>query len=347
MLSYIYHSDKTLELKDMPIPKLLEGGALIKVIACSICGTDVRTYRFGSNKINDSRIIGHEVVGEIVELSSDNNGDFRIGDHVAIAPAIGCGECYSCNSGRTNMCEDLKTIGYQYDGGFAEYMVIPSQAFRMGNVYKLPNADDYSVYTLSEPLACAINAQSYLNIKEGEDVVIIGSGIIGCMHAELALHSGAKNVFIIETSDERIKQASELLDKVSFINSKDKDVFKEISRLTDGKGADVAIIACSVGSAQADGMKLLAKCGRISLFGGLAGDSTGFIDSNLVHYKEISVFGVHASTPKQNRQAMSMIHSGVINVEKYVTKRYSIENIHQAFKDIESGNIMKAIIVFQ
>ncbi|MHB8062724.1 MAG: zinc-dependent dehydrogenase [Ruminiclostridium sp.] len=345
MLSYIYHSDKTLELKDLPIPKLHGEGAIIKVIACSICGTDVRTYRFGSTKIDDGRIIGHEVVGEIVELSADINGDFCIGDHIAIAPAIGCGVCYSCKSGRTNMCENLKTIGYEYDGGFAEYMVIPSQAFRMSNVYKLHHTNDYSVYTLSEPLACAINAQSYLNIKEGEDVLIIGSGIIGCMHAELALNSGAKNVFIIETSDERIKQASELLNKVTFINSKDKDVFKELNRLTDGKGADVAIIACSVGSAQADGMKMLAKCGRISLFGGLSGDSTGFIDSNLIHYREISVFGVHASTPKQNMQAMGMIHSGVINVEKYVTKRYLLENINQAFKDIESGNIMKAIII--
>ncbi|ACL75392.1 zinc-dependent dehydrogenase [Ruminiclostridium cellulolyticum] len=344
MLSYVYHTDKTLELKDVPKPMLNGEGALIKTIACSICGTDVRTHRFGSTKIDEGRIIGHEVVGEIIELS-ESVKDFEIGEHVAVAPAIGCGICYSCKNGKTNMCEDLKTIGFQYDGGFADYMVIPLQAFKMGNVYKLPEVKDDSVFTLSEPLACAINAQSYLNIKQGEDVVIFGSGIIGCMHAELALYSGAKNVIIIETSFERIKQASKLLKDVIFINSAETDIFAEVSRLTDGKGADVAIIACSVGSAQADGMKILAKCGRISLFGGLSGNSTGFIDSNLIHYREISVFGVHASTPEQNKQAMEMIHSGKINVEKYITERYPLKDIEKAFKDIEDGRVMKAVIV--
>ncbi len=345
MLSCIYHTDKTLELKDMPKPQLKGEGALLKVTACSICGTDARTYRFGSSKIDESRIIGHEVVGKIVELSEDACGDFRVGDHVAVAPAIGCGSCYSCKKGKTNMCEDLKTIGFQYDGGFAEYMVIPRLAFKMGNVYKLPEVEDVSAFTLSEPLACAINAQSYLQIKEGEDVVIFGSGIIGCMHAELALISGAENVIIIETSAERINQAGKLLDGVTFINAAEKDVFAEVSKLTGGKGADVAIIACSVGSAQADGMKMLAKCGRISLFGGLAGTSTGFIDSNLIHYREISVFGVHASTPAQNKQAMEMIYSGAINVEKYITKRYPLKEINQAFKDVDGGSVMKAVIV--
>lgn len=343
MLSYIYHSDKTLRLQESPKPQLKEAGALVRVIACSICGTDVRTYRFGSSKIDDGRIIGHEVVGEIIEVSPDIK-EFSIGDYVAMAPAIGCGSCYACKAGKTNMCEDLKTIGFQFDGGFAEYMVIPAQAFKMGNVYRLPKTNEYTVFTLSEPLACAINAQSYLNIKKGEDVVIFGSGIIGCMHAELALYSGAGNVIIIETSKERIKQASELLDKVIFINAAETDAFSEVSRITGGKGADIAIIACSVGSAQADGMKMLAKCGRISLFGGLSGESTGFIDSNLIHYREISVFGVHASTPEQNKQAMEMIYNNSINVEKYVTKRYMLKDIEQAYKDIEGGSIMKAII---
>ncbi len=345
MLAYIYQKDKTLDLKDIPKPDMKGEGALLKVMACSICGTDIRTYKSGSTKIDEGRIIGHEIVGEITDLSEDFSGEFRVGDIVAVAPAIGCGSCYSCKKGKTNMCEDLKTIGFQYDGGFAEYMIIPRQAFKMGNVYRLPEVENVSAFTLSEPLACAINAQSYLQIKPGEDVVIFGSGIIGCMHAELALNSGADKVIIVETSTERINQAGKLLNGATFINSAETDVFAEVSCLTEGKGADVAIIACSVGSAQTDGMKVLAKCGRISLFGGLAGNSTGYIDSNFVHYREISVFGVHASTPAQNKQAMELIHQGVINVEKYITKRYPLKEINEAFKDIDGGSIMKAVIV--
>ncbi len=345
MLSLIYHSSGELEITERPVPKLHREGAIIKVIACSICGTDVRTYRFGSSKIDEGRIIGHEVVGRIIALSSDFQKKFSIGDFVAVAPAIGCGKCHACKKGKTNMCDNLNTLGYQYDGGFAEYMVIPRQAFLMKNVYPLSKAEDYSIYTLSEPLACTINAQSYLDIKRGDDVVIFGSGIIGCMHAELALNSGAKNVCIIETSAERIQQASRLLKQVQFINSTNGDSFEEVMRLTNGKGADVVIIACSVGAAQADGMRMLAKCGRISLFGGLPGESIGFIDSNLVHYRELSVFGVHASTPEQNIRAMEMIRDRTIDVEKYVTRRYPLKKILKAFRDIEDGDVMKAIIV--
>ncbi len=345
MISYAYYTDKTLKLQERSLPTLQGGDALIRVKACSICGTDVRTYRFGSSKIDDGRVIGHEVVGEIIELSDGIRGDFHTGDYVAVAPAIGCGVCYSCKSGHTNMCDDLKTIGYQYDGGFAEYMAIPAQAFKMGNVYKLPDVPDYTIYTLSEPLACAVNAQSYLHISERDDVVIFGSGIIGCMHAELALHGGARNVFIIEPSEERIREAKGLLRKVRFIHPGETDAVEQIRTMTDGKGADVAIIACSVGQAQTDGMNLLAKRGRLSLFGGLPGESGGFIDSNLIHYREISVYGVHASTPDQNRQAMSMIFRGEIGVEKYITKRYGLNDIEQAFIDINGGKVMKAIIV--
>lgn len=345
MLAYIYHSDKRLTLENVAKPEPEKDEALLKVTACSICGTDMRTKRFGSAKINDGRIIGHEVVGEIVSIPVDLAGSFAVGDKVAIAPAIGCGLCPSCKAGRTNMCDDLKTLGYQYEGGFAEYMVIPRQVFTMGNVYRLPDREDISYFTLSEPLACTINAHTYLKIKQGETVVIFGSGIIGCMHAELAQLSGAGQVIIIETDDRRIEQGKALLDTVHYINSTKTDIFAEISRLTEGKGADVAIIACSVGQAQSDGLKLLAKCGRISLFGGLPGESIGYIDSNLIHYRELSVYGVHASTPAQNRQAMQMIRDGQINVEKYITRRYPLNKIEDAFTDIQAGQVMKAIVL--
>lgn len=344
MLAYVYLEDKKLKLTEKPVPELLGEDAIIKVNACSICGTDVRTYRFGSSKIDKGRIIGHEVVGEIVELSSDAHGDFKVGDKVAVAPALGCGECNYCKSGHTNMCDNLKTIGYQFDGGFAQYMRIPGLAFKMGNVYRLPEVRDISIYTLSEPLACVINAQSYLKISQDDNVVIFGSGIIGCMHAEMAMVAGAKKVIIVESSAERIDQANKLIEKVLFINPNETDAGQEILRLSQGRGADVVIVACSVGQAQEAGMNMLAKRGRISIFGGLPGESKGYIDSNLIHYREISVFGAHASTPGQNKAAMEMIYRRDINVEKYITKRYKLEEIEQAFIEIEEGKILKAVI---
>lgn len=346
MLAYVYHKDKTLVLEQKPEPVLnLANGAVIKVLSCSICGTDVRTFRYGSEKIQDGRTIGHEVTGEIVKIADEFNDQFKIGDHVAIAPAIGCGKCVSCRRGKTNMCDSLETIGFQYDGGFAEFMGVPRQAILMSNMYKLPKSDNYAQYSLCEPLACTINAHSYLKIGAGECVLIFGSGIIGCLHAELAFLSGAASVIIAEPSEERILQSKALLPNVHFVNTNNSDLKQAVMDLSDGQGADVAIIACSVGSAQSQGMSLLAKCGRISLFGGLAGESTGFIDSNLIHYKEISVFGVHASTPEQNRQAMELLEKGDINLDKYISGKFSLNDIETALQSAADGKLIKAVIV--
>jgi L-iditol 2-dehydrogenase len=344
MLAYRYWSNKELRLEEAPVPVLDGGGALVKVKACSICGTDVRMYRFGSEKTDKGRIVGHEMVGLITELTPGLPGDFKVGDYVSMAPAIGCGECPNCRKGHTNMCDHLATMGFQYDGGFAEYVVFPQKAFFMGNVYKLPRLDDMVPFTLSEPLACVINAQSYLHIEAGADVVIYGSGIIGCMHAEMAQTQGAR-VFIVEPAKDRRQQVKGLLADVTFVAGGKDGAAGEIICLTGGKGADVAIIACSVGSAQSDGLQSLAKCGRISLFGGLPGDGFGFLDSNRIHYYELGVFGVHASTPAQNKTAMELLHSGKLDAGKFISKRYPLSEIETAFKEAAEGSILKAVIV--
>jgi L-iditol 2-dehydrogenase len=344
MLAYRYWGDKVLRLEETAVPVLGDGGALVKIKACSICGTDVRTYRFGSEKIDKGRVVGHEMVGVIQELAPGLPGDFKAGDIVSMAPAIGCGECCSCKKGHTNMCDHLTTMGFQYDGGFAEYSVFPKKSFLMGNVYKLPQVDDVVPFTLSEPLACVINAQSYLHIEAGEDVVIFGSGIIGCMHAELAQARGAR-VFIVEPAEERRRQVKGILNDVTFIAGDKDGAAPEILRLTGGKGADVAVIACSVGSAQSAGLQSLAKCGRLSLFGGLPGEGLGYLDSNRIHYYELGVFGVHASTPAQNKTAMELIYSGKIDGKKFLSKRYPLSGIETAFKEAAEGSILKAVVV--
>jgi len=346
MLSCVYRTDSGLALEERENPALSVGiGAVVKVSACSICGTDIRTYRFGSGKISDGQTIGHEAVGQIIELSDEHKDSFALGDRVAVAPAIGCGGCPSCVRGHTNMCDCLKTIGFDYAGGLAEYMAIPDAAFRMGNVYRLPDSPEYSGFTLCEPLACAINGQSFLRIQKDDDVLILGSGVIGCFHAELAYLSGAGRVVMIEPSEQRRREAGALVPDVKLIDPVRENTREAVTAMFGGKGADAVIVACSVGSAQAQGLELLEKHGRISLFGGVPGDGNGFIDSNLIHYKELSVYGAHASTPEQNRQAMELIVSGAIQAEKYITGRYPLTELEKVFEKCSAGEIMKAVIV--
>jgi L-iditol 2-dehydrogenase len=343
VLAYVYGQTGELSLQetDQPIPR--EDNAILQVQACSICGTDLRTYLYGSNKITPPRIVGHEVCGTLIDVGNSING-FSVGERVTVAPAIGCGECYSCSRGYTNLCDDLKTIGFQYEGTFAEYLEIPLQAFKQANVNKVAEHVADEEAALTEPIACVVNGQEFLRIQKGDSVAIFGSGFIGCIHAELASFRGAGQIIIIEIARNRAEQAKKFLPQVHILDPGQGELTEEVKQLTDGKGVDVAITACSSGQAQTDALHITAKRGRVSLFGGLPGKAMGFLDSNLIHYKELAVYGVHASTPPQNKLVLEWIAQEKLNVKKYVSRIFTLQNIEEAFHALQYENIMKAII---
>jgi L-iditol 2-dehydrogenase len=344
MQAFVYEGLGNIGLKDVPLPQARDNSGVIKVEATSICGTDVRAFRFGSEKIKPPRVIGHEVVGTFVEVGKAI-AKFKVGDRVQIAPALGCGACYYCGKGHTNLCNSLKTIGFDFDGTFAEYMEIPSEAFERDHLTKVPEKLSSIEAVLAEPVACIVNAQSYLNISKGDLVAVFGSGFIGTMHAELAFRKGAANVFMIEVNEDRIKMARSILPNIIVINSKKESLKDTIAEHSGGRGVDVAITACSVGSAQVDAMNIVAKRGRISLFGGLPTETTGFVDSNIVHYKEVSVHGAHASTVLQNREVLEMIAAGKLSVKPFINNPFPLKDILKAFDAVNKERIMKAVLV--
>jgi L-iditol 2-dehydrogenase len=343
MRAYVYEKAGAMRMGDLPQPHARADSAVIRVLACSVCGTDLRTWQFGNERISPPRVTGHELCGEIVEIGPDRKG-FSLGERISMAPAIGCGTCYACRRGYTNLCESLQTIGFQFDGGFAEYMEVPAIAFDRGNVYATPAGIPDEVAALAEPIACVANGQEFLRIQKGESVAIFGSGFIGCMHAELARMQGAEPIVIVEPNESRLREAMRLVPFAVPIASGRIDLHAEIRRLTDGRGVDVLITACPAGQAQSDAVALAAKRGRISLFGGLAKETTGFLDSNLIHYKELSVHGVHASTPAQNRKTMGWIASGDLDPRPYITRQYPLEQIDQAFEDLKHQSVFKAVV---
>jgi Threonine dehydrogenase and related Zn-dependent dehydrogenases len=244
------------------------------------------------------------------------------------------------------MCDELKTIGFQYEGAFAEYVEIPRQAIAMGNVITLPDAVDYDSATLIEPAACALNGQSYMRVANGDYVLIYGSGMIGCMHAELAFLKGAAKVLVVEPAESRGRAAEAHVPGIIWINPAACSVEEEVARHTEGRGANVVIVATSFPDVQLEAQKVAAKMARISLFGGLAGNSLGYIDSNLVHYKELQVCGVHATTPGFMREILGLMQEGRFDTGKYVDKRVSIENVMDGFAAIRDENVVKVVIQF-
>jgi L-iditol 2-dehydrogenase len=339
----VVYNNGNIELAEKVKPSADKGGAVLKVLAASICGTDFRTFMYGSAKIDNGATIGHEVYGELTEVGDEVEG-FKVGDRVTITPALGCGECYMCKKGRTNMCDSLKTIGFDYDGAFAEYLNVPEGFFKQGHVNHVPDGVTPEQAALAEPLACAINAQESLDIQPGDYVAIFGSGFIGSIHAELAKGQGAEKVIIIEPNEKRLRATMRFIPEAYGVTG-DEDVVARVYEITEGRGVDVAIVACSAGQAQATAQDIIAKRGRISLFGGLPGESKGFIDSNVIHYKEAGVFGVHASTGAQNKKAIELISKGEVDTSKYVSDTYPLSDAVKAFEDIRDKGIMKAILI--
>lgn len=343
MRAYVYESDAKLHLRDWPQPSADSGSTIMRIEACSICGTDLRTYRHGSSRIDAPRVIGHEVCGELISVGKDVKG-FPMGQRVTLTPAVGCGSCLSCRRGYSNLCRALKTIGFQFDGGFAPYMEVPAVAFEQGNVNKVPEKISSEEAAVAEPIACALNGQEFLQIGSEDSVAIFGSGFIGCLHAELARIMGASLIIMIGTNPEKAGQAKRLLPEIHLIDPAKGDMDQKMRQLTGDSGVDVVITACSSGQAQTDALRFTAPRGRVSLFGGLSGDSSGFLDSNTIHYKELSVYGAHASTPAQNRQALKWISQSKLDVKKYIDAVYALEDIDKAFQEVQSKNMLKAII---
>ena len=344
MKAYVMNEERKMVIKEMPEPVPKADNMIVKINYASICGTDFRTFMKGNAKITPPRIMGHESAGVVIHVGAYAEGKgFKKGDRVTVAPAVGCGKCWSCQTGHTNMCDSLKTFGFQYEGAFAEKMEIPKHVIDMGNVIKIPDSVSDMSAALSEPAACAFNAQTYLNIQPDDYVVIYGSGYIGCIHAELARLAGASKIIMVEIAKPRIEIAKKMIPDIIVINPKEQDTVEEVKRITNGRGANV-ITALSVPSAHTEAQIIAAKRGRISLFGGIAGDGKGYLDSNLIHYKELSIHGVHATTAGMMKEIIRYVEEGKLNLEKYVTDVYDLKDISEGFLAIRDRNAMKVLV---
>ena len=342
MKAFVYEGKGKTLIRNVKKPDLPQGGFIAEVLFASICGTDLRTYKYGNEKLIVPRIIGHEACFRVEQVSKDLSG-IQSGNRVIIAPAIGCGECLSCRRGHTNMCSSLKTIGFEYDGTFADYCAIPQQAIKMENVIHVPDSVETADACLAEPVACAINGQSFLNIKKGENILIFGAGFLGCIHAELALIKGANNVIIAEISENRRNQVLKIIPNIKVVDTSDPCFIDNLKQIAGTNGIDVIITACPVGILHKTALELINNNGRISLFGGLPGEKNFFLDSNLIHYKEIGVFGVHASTVKHNIEALTLIKEKKLNVSKYL-KQFKLDNIEFAFQSLIDNTAIKILL---
>lgn len=331
------------EVVDVPIPEINDTEVLVKVDSCSICGTDIRTYKFGHPRIHEPRIIGHEFSGTIAKIGSSVN-DYKQGGRVIVVPGISCGQCYFCRHGLENLCDNRAIIGFDFDGGFAEYVKIPSMAIKMGNLKVIPDKLSLKEACLVEPFTAVYNGQNLLGITVGSSVAIVGGGPIGLMHAMQARFRGASEIALFDVSEQRCELASQFdLDYV--INSKENDPIQKTMEITNRRGFDVVIVACGSAVAQAQALQMARKNGRVSFFAGLPhGRSDVTIDSNLIHYKQLGVFGANGSGANEYEETVSFLGVGLINLSRIISTELPLKSVLKGFEIVQSASALKVIV---
>ena len=325
-------------------PRCPGHGLLVKVLACGLCGSDLRTLRSGHRNIVYPRIIGHEIAGIVEETGENYSGEWKKGDTLAIGPMVYCGSCVFCRQGRHEFCAGTREIAQQWDGGFAEYIAIPGEAVHFGTISRIPEGFPPRLATLSEPASSCVHAQMKAGIGLGDSVVIFGCGPIGCMHIELARARGARKIIVVDVSDDRLGMCKQFGPDVC-VNSAREDLCGIVDKATGGMGADVVITANPVGVTQVQALEIAKKGGRIVFFGGLPhGDSKPGIDTNLIHYKGLTVIGISTFNLEHYRLALECLVTGVIPAEKIVTHTLPLEAADEAVRLAREGKALKVVL---
>jgi L-iditol 2-dehydrogenase len=344
MRALVYEGPDHLHVRERPEPEAGADGAVVRVRACGICGTDLRIAGGGHRAYPEGtrRTPGHEIAGEVVAVGPNTSGA-GVGDRVFVAPNLGCGECAACRAGRINLCARAEAFGITLDGGFAELLAVPGRALRQGNLLALPEGLDPAAASVIEPLACVLRGQRAVGLREGDRVLVCGAGPIGLLHVLCARAAGA-TVIVSEPHERRRVQAGTFGAEVLLDPSAD-DLVEQVGEATDGDGADVVITAVPVAAVQEMAPALAAVGGRINFFGGLPrGASSITIDSNLVHYRELVLTGTTANDTDDCRRALELAAAGTIDLGRLVSARFGIERAPEAFAAAAGGTELKVVI---
>ena len=339
-----FYAPEDVRIEDAPEPECGPDEVKLRVRNCSTCGTDVKIFHNGHQNLSPPRIIGHEVAGEVVEVGAEVSG-WSVGDRAQVIAAVPCGECYECRKGWMAVCENQTSVGYQYDGGFAEYMIVPRQVLKVDGLNRIPDNIGFDEASAAEPFACAINAQELVHVGEGDTVVVFGAGPIGCLHIRLARANGASRVFLIDVLADRLAMSADAVKPDEVLNGREVDVVERVKELTDGRGADVVITATAANVAQEQAIRMAARRGRISFFGGLP-KTNPYIqcDSNLVHYRELMIMGANGSAPSHNKRALEYIASGEVPVKDLITVHLPLDRVLEAFDIVAKGEAIKVTV---
>lgn len=343
MLAAVFHRSENnggkLELEEVNIPQITKSDqVLIEVTACGICGTDLKIVE-GGHPANDNKILGHEFVGIVKEIGK-NVHDLKTGDKVVVDPNEKCGYCINCRRGLTNLCEYMAqgtTFGIFQNGGFAKFCVLPRNT-----LFKLPEKIDLVAASLIEPLSCAVHCHNIANVKESDNVAIIGAGPMGLIIESVIRKHPIKRLISIEIDEWRGQKALELGADL-FINPDTTNVQKEIMKFTDNEGADVIIDAVGISKTFEMATKFWAPGARLICFGQDYRAEAKIKPNDIVRYQR-QILGSYIGYAEDFLDAIELIANKTIDVDKLITKVIPLEKIiSTGFKLMKERKCVKII----
>jgi L-iditol 2-dehydrogenase len=342
MQALVYHGPHDLRVEDRPPPEPGPGEAVLRVGACGICGTDLRIASGGHRAYPPGtvRIPGHEVAGTV--LAVGDGIELEEGQPVFIAPNVGCGRCAQCRAGRVNLCVRPEAVGISMDGGLADQLLLPAKLVAQGNVLPVPETADLRAVALAEPLACVLRGSEACDIRTGDVVAIVGAGPVGLMHLLVARLAGPSAVIVSQRSEERRRLALEFgADEAVGPD----ELVATVADVSEGRGADVVIVAAPAAEAQRQALEIAAPAARINFFAGLPRDrSVVELDTNAIHYKELVVSGTTANTTEDCRRALELILGGAIDTAALVSRSHRLSEADVALAAAGSGEALKVVI---
>ena len=336
-----FYAPQDIRYEEVNITPPKEGEVVVKIKAALTCGTDVKTFRRGHpvliKKVPSG--FGHEFSGVIDQLGKGVT-DFKVGDRVVAANSAPCGECFFCKREEYNLCENLDLL----NGAYAEYITVPARIVSK-NMLKLPDDLSFERAAFCEPLANVVHGAARTDIKAGQSVGIIGIGPIGLMFARVAKLKGARvivagrNPIKLKLAEE-FAHADEIVDLTKYPNP--EKIFKSFS--DENKGLDVAIDCVGLPEFWERIFACVRPGGTVHFFGGCKSGSQVCLDTTKMHYGDIKLMSVFHHTPKYFREALDLIASGSIEVEKLITDKLGLQDVEYAMQQHIDGKAIKFLI---
>lgn len=349
MKAAVYKGIEEIAIEEREKPVIGQEEYLVRVRAAAICGSDLRTYLHGHAKIMPPMVLGHEFAGDVVATGEKISG-ISVGDRVSVHPGIPCGHCYYCDRGEQNLCESRKNLGIHYPGAFAEYIKVPGKTLTAGTCVKIPDVVSYDLAALGDPVVSALNGAEAIDARLGDEMLILGAGPIGILHAMIARAKGVSKIILANRSGGRLEMARERNVADYYFNlEKDGDLKEFVKRVTTGhRGPNKIVVAnTSIVSAK-QAVEVVAKGGMVLLFAGFPKDAPQLdIDGNLIHYSQLTITSSYGSTPRQFHLAEQMLFDQKIDGASLITHRLPLERINEGFQLMRDSKALKVMLTFE